>query len=819
MFQHVRYLTRKLARAPLFTATAVVTLAVGIGANAAIFSVINGVLLKPLPFEDPEDLVGVWHRAPGLGFEQVNQAPAMHLTYRADNRVFEDVGIWDNRTVSITGLDEPEQVPALVVNDGFFPILRVRAIHGRLFMAEDDAPGAPETAVLSYGYWQRAFGGDPGAVGRTLSVNSRPRQIIGILPPGFQFARGDAFVYLPVQFDPAQIQTGNFDFQGIARLAPGVTVDQANADVERMIPLAVERFPGGLTLSMLEQARFSPDVHPLIEDFVGDVGGILWVLLGTVGLLLLVACANVANLFLVRAEGRQQEVAIRTAMGAGRGHITRQLLSESVALGILGGIGGLGLAYGGTRLLVRFGPETLPRLQEIGVDPAVLIFTLLVSILAGLVFGLFPVMRLRSLELVAALKEGGRGSSTGKERHRARNSLVVAQVALALVLLVGSGLMFRSFQALRSVDPGFERPDEVLSFRVTLPSAEIPDPDQAALAIEQIQRRLEGIPGVSSVGASFSLPMDGYDSNDAAWIEDFPTPEGQIPPIRRFKWVGGNYFETIERRLVAGRTISWTDIHDRAPVLVITENLAREYWQSPMQALGRRMGTGEPSDIVWREIVGVVADVPDNGIAQGPVATIYYPYVLTGLWDSDLFVQRSMAYAIRTRGRVPDTLLPSVREAVWSVNPNLPLANVRTLRDILDRSMTRTSFTMVLLGIAAAVALLLGTVGIYGVVSYVVSQRTREIGVRMALGAARSDVSRLVLKQGVMLVVAGLAVGLLAALLLTRLMASLLFGVDAADPLTYGLVAAALAVVALAASYVPARRASGVDPVTALRFE
>jgi predicted permease len=598
-----------------------------------------------------------------------------------------------------------------------------------------------------------------------------------------------------------------------------VTLAQANADIGRLIPVSVERFPGGLSLSMLEQAQFGPDVHPLIEDFVGDVGGVLWVLLGTVGLLLLIACANVANLFLVRAEGRQQEVAVRTAMGAGRGRIARQFLLESVVLGVLSGIVGLGLAFAGTQLLVRFGPDNLPRMNQIGVDPAVLGFTFVLSVLAGLIFGLFPVLRLRTLSLVAALKEGGRGSSTGKERHRARNALVVAQVAIAMVLLVGSGLMFRTFQALRQVDPGFERPEEVISFRIALPSAEVPDPEQAAQAIEEIQRRLEQIPGVASVGASFSLPMDGYDSNDAAWIEDAPTPEGQIPPIRRYKWVGGNYFETIERTLVAGRTITWADIHDRTPVVVITENMAREYWDDPSAAIGRRVGSGDPADILWREIVGVVGDVPDDGVSQDLVSTVYFPYVTGQFRGEDLFVQRFMAYAVRSRGPQPTSLLPAIREAVWAVNPNLPVANVRTLEEIFDRSMVRTSFTMVLLGIAAAVALLLGSVGIYGVISYVVSQRTREIGVRMALGADRTDVSRLVLRQGLGLVAAGVGVGLASAFGLTRLMTSLLYGVRAADPLTYALVAVALATVAMLASYLPARRASGVDPVTALRWE
>lgn len=815
----LRHVARRLARAPLFTAVTLVTLGVGIGANTAIFSVVRGVLLKPLPFDDPESLVGVWHTAPGLGFPVINMAPSCYFTYREEGRAFEDIGIWDDTSVSVTGVVEPEQVDALMVTDGTLPLLRVRPVLGRVFSKKDDSPGSPETAMLSYAYWQRKFGGDSGVLGRRLIVDGRARDIIGVLPQSFRFLRSDPALILPMRFNRSEVYIGNFSYQGVARLKPGVTIRQANADVARMIPLMKDKFPlpPGLTLQMLEHARLGPNVRPLKEDAVGDVGKVLWVLMGTVGIVLLIACANVANLLLVRAEGRQQEFAIRTALGADRRDIAGELLFESVSLALLGGALGLALAYTGVRALVAMGPSSIPRLDEIAIDPQVLLFTLGVSLLAGLLFGLIPVFKYARPRVATTLREGGRTLSEGKDRHFARGVLVVSQIALALVLLISSGLMIRTFRALREVNPGFVRPQEVLTLRLSIPSAQVADPERVIRMHDAIRQRIGQVPGVVSVGLTSSVTMDGHDTNDPIFVEEFPQPEGQIPPLRRFKFVSGEYFGAMGNPLLAGRNFTWTDIYNIAPVVLVSESFAREYWKSPGAAIGKRIRESPKSP--WREIVGVVGNEHDNGVSEKVTPIVYWPLLVRDFWDTKLMVRRTLGYTIRSERTGDPTFLPQVRKAVWSVNSNLPVFNVRTLQRIYQRSMARTSFTLVMLGIAAAVALLLGVVGIYGVISYSVSQRTREIGIRMALGAEPADVSRMFVGHGLLLTSIGTALGLGAAVGLTRLMAALLFHVSPLDLVTYSAVSGGLVAVALLASYVPARRATSVDPVEALRIE
>jgi len=655
-----------------------------------------------------------------------------------------------------------------------------------------------------------------------MNIGGAAREIIGVLPRGFRFLEHDPAVYLPYRFDRSSLTVTNFTNPSIARLREGATIEAATADLARLLPVAVEKFPGGLTLEFLEEARGAPLLRPLKEAVVGDVGDVLWVLLGTVGIILLIACANVANLFLVRAEARERELAVRTAIGARQRQITGQYLAESVLLGLLGGAAGLALAYGGLRLLVAIAPADLPRLDEVSLDPVVLSFTLGISILSGVFFGLFPVLRWGHVNLVNALKEGGRGSGVGRERHRTRNALVVGQITLALVLLIGSGLMVRSFQAIRRANPGFRNPEEILVLGVSVPSDVAESPDEIVQTHEAIAHRLAEVPGVTSVGSSSSVTMDGRAGWDPIFVEDFPLPEGQLPPMRRFKWIAAGYFETMGNPIVAGRTLTWAEIYNRARVVLVTENFAREYWSDPAAAIGKRIGTGTAPGS-WRKIIGVVGDVRDDGVTQDPVAIVYWPMLVEDFWSEIRgvapFVALTQFYAIRSPRVGTAGFLREVKEAVWSFLPDRPLTNVQNLETMLRGSTARTSFTLVMLGIAAAVALLLATVGVYGVISYVVSQRTREIGVRIALGAGSSTVTGMVLRQGLLLAVIGVVLGLAAAYGLTRLMESLLFGVSALDPITYATVAVCLMAVALLASYLPARRAARVDPMQALRAE
>jgi predicted permease len=815
----VRHALRRLVKTPVFSLTAVVTLGAAIGANALIFSVVNGVLLKPLPFFEPERLVGVWHVAPGVMPGPLNQAPSTYFIYREEGRSFEDIALWDDGSATVTGHGQPEQVDSLVVTDGLLPLLRVNAAIGRVFSKQDDGPGGPATVMLSHAFWQRAFGGQTSAIGQQLMINGRPHEVIGVLPEGFRFLRYDPAVVTTFRLNRAEVVLGQFNYQGIARLKHGVTIEQANADIARLIPTLLDRFPlpPGLTRTMFEEAKLGPLVRPIEVDVVGDIGKTLWILFGAVGIVLVVACANVANLFLVRAEGRQQELAVRLALGAGTRRVARELLSESLLLGVMGGALGIVLAFAGIRLLRFLQPARLPRLQEITIDPSVLGFTFVMSVIAGVLFGLIPVLKYARPQLADTLKDSSRGSSDGRERHRARNTLVVAQVALAVVLLVGSGLMIRTFLAMRNVAPGFVAPANVLTMRIAIPTGLISDAAQVARTHEQIVRRLEAIHGVQSVGLSSSITMDGSSSSDPIFVEDFPRTDGKLPPLRRFKWIGERYFETMGNPIVAGRGITWDDIHNARPVVVVSENLAREYWRDAGKAVGRRVRESPKSP--WREIVGVVGSERQDGVTQAAPAIVYWPILLKDFWGNAGFVQRGLGYAIRTSRLQSPDFMRDVQQAVWSVNANLPLARVRTLQQIYNESMAQTSFTLVIVGIAAGVTLLLGVVGIYGVIAYVVAQRRREVGIRIALGAHAGAVQRLFLTRGIVITAIGLAVGSLAALATMRLLTAVLFGVSPFDPATYLATVAGLATVALVATWLPARQATTVDPAIVLRGE
>ena len=804
---------------PLFTTIAVGTLAIGIGANAAVFSVVEGVLIKPLPFPDSGELVDVNHSAPGVGVASTGSSPFLHFTYHNESTTLQDVGLWRGDTSSITGRGEPEEVEEIDVTHRVLPALGVQPFLGRWFSERDDTPDSPATVILTYGYWKTKFGGDPAAVGQALLVDGRPRDIIGVMPERFRFLNRKPALILPLRLDPNKTFLGNFSYQGLARLKKGVTIEQATADVARMIPIAMARYPAfpGFSAKMFEEARLAPALKPLKEAFVGEIGGVLWVLMGTIGLVLLIACANVANLLLVRAEGRQQELAIRAALGAGTRHIVRELLSESVTLGVLGGVAGIGLAYAALRALVAVAPASLPRLDEIGIDAVVLAFTFLISIAAGLLFGAVPVIKYVGPGLVGALRGGGRTASESRERHRARNTLVVVQVALALVLLVGSGLMIRTFQALRRVDPGLVRPAELQTLRIGIPRTQVSDLVDVVRTEQAIAEKIAAIAGVSSVAMSSYAPMSGNDWRDPIFADDRVYPEGQIPPLRHYKFISPGLLKTTGNRVVAGRDFTWTDVYEKRPVVLVSETLARELWREPGAALGRRIRENTKGE--WREVVGVVSDERDDGVDQKAPAIVMWPLLMAKFEGDDLFAQRSLTYFVRSSRTGSSGFLAEIGRAVWSVNPNLPLASVRTQQELLDRSMARTSFALVMLAIAGGMALLLGVAGVYGVISYAVSQRTREIGIRIALGARSGEVTRMFVAQGLRLASIGVACGLVAAVALTRLITSMLFDVKAIDPITYGAVAFGLAGAAALASTVPALHASSVDPVDALRAE
>jgi len=806
-------------RSPLFTIVTLITIGVGVGANTAIFSVINGILLKPLPYHDPERLVSVWQSAPALNLPEMNLSPSDYFTFREENRAFEQFGMWDNDNVTVTGFSSPEQLPGIDVTEGTLNALGIQPALGRLFTASDDSPESPETVMLSYGYWQRRFGGDRSAIGQQIRMDGKSKQIIGVLPQNFRFLETKPDVIQPMRLNRSKTTLGNFSYQGIARLKPGVSLAQANADVARMIPMVNTRFPAppGFSAKIFEEVKILPNVRPLKQDVVGDLGKVLWVLMGSIGVVLLIACANVANLLLVRTEGRQQELAIRAALGAGTREVAHEILTESVLLGVLGGTVGLGLAYWALQLLVKIAPSRLPRLDSISIDPLAMLFTLGISLVAGILFGLIPVIKYASPSVMPALRAGGRSLSQSKEALRVRNALVVLQTALAVVLLISSGLMIRTFQTLRHVQPGFGDPTKLQTLRVYVPEAQVKEPERVIAMFQEIQRKLSALPGVGSTAFANSVPTDNNNSTDLLYAEDRTYREGQLPPLRRFKFVAPGFFETMGIPLVAGRDYTWTDITERRPVTMISENLAREMWHDARGALGKRIREGMKDE--WREIIGVTGDVRMDGPDQKTPAVVYWPVLLSNFWGQPVFLQRGVNFVVRSDRSGSESFLKEAREAVWSVNREVPLARVRTMEEIYRGSMARSSFTLVMLAIAGGMALLLGIVGIYGVISYSVLQRTREIGIRLALGSPRATLQAMIVRHGLFVAGIGVVLGLAAAAGLTRFLVSLLFEISPVDPLTYAAVSVVLLAAAAAASYIPAHRASSINPVEALRAE
>ena len=817
----IRYALRKLLRSPGFTAIAVVTLALGIGAASAVFAVINSVLIKPLPYAEPDSLVAIWHVAPGIdGMGDVQMSAAQFVTYREQSRVFEQIGVWSTGLGIVTGTGEPEEVRRLTVSHGTLQALGIQPAFGRWFTQQEDSAGSPAIVLLTHEYWRRRFAGDRGVIGRTLTVDEVPRQVIGVMPAGFRILDTQADVILPMRFDRQSLRLGQFIFQSLARLRPGITLEAANADIARMIPIWLTSWPeaGPGLAKALENARLAPTLRPLKEDVVGHVGPVLWVVTGTIGMVLLIACANVANLLLVSLEGRRHEFGVRVALGASRLRISSELLTESVTLSLLAGVLALVVASSAIQLLVTIAPATVPRLHEIAIDSTVLIFTAVTALTAGLVLGLLSVWKHSVPHVGVALSSASRTASHGRDRHHSRHALVIGQIALSLVLLVCAGLMMRTFTALRSVNPGFSQPHEVQLMRINVPAAQFREPEQAFQVQKRVRDQIAAIPGVRAVSFASSAPMeDTYDNHDVFLSQDRTYREGQIPPVRRHELIAPGFFTTNGSSFIAGRDLTWDDIERQRPVAIVSESLAREMWHTPSSALGKRVR--EHPGAQWREVVGVVSDIYEDGVEKGPSSTVYWPLLKRNEYVGRVTLQRSVTYTIRSSRAGTESFLNEVRAAVWMVVPSVPVAQIRTLQDVYDGSMVRTSFTLIMLTIAAGMALILGSVGVYGALAFAVTQRTREIGVRAALGAESRVLKATFVRAGLTLAFAGVAVGLPVAVMATRLMDALLFGVTHIDPTTYGAVSLTLLTTAALASYIPARRAARLDPLVALRYE
>jgi predicted permease len=823
LFEQVRPVFRRLGKAPIFTTITLITLAVGIGANTVIFSVVEGILLKPLDYPHPEQLVGVWHKAPGIGLQKLPSAQYLYYTYRDQNKTLDDIGMYKSYSMSVTGEGQPQHVHVFQVTEGLLPMLGVKPALGHLFTRNDDSPNAPQTVLITNGYWLQRFGGSPSAIGSNIIADGKSREIIGVLPKNFQILdEEDAAFVLPMQWDRSKVQLGNFDGTSLARLKPGVTLSQAQADLNRLVSVANKSFPAptGFSTALFEKAQLQTSLHPLKQDVIGDVGNVLWVLMGSIAIVLLVACANVANLLLVRVEGRRQELAVRSALGAGRARIASEILFESMALGVGGSILGLGLAYGALRVLLAMAPTGLPRLREISIDVPVLLFTLALALLVGLVIGLIPVLKFAGLSLNTYLREGGRAQSQGRERHHARKTLVVVQVALALVLLICSGLMIRTFIALSRVSPGFTDPASLEAFALYIPPAQLPNTDLSRVVHMQQEMRdkIAAIPGVASVAFSTVIPMNGSGMFNPLFAQDHTYKEGELPPIRRFKFISPGFFSTMGTPMVAGRDITWDDTFQKRHVAIVNESLARDSWQTPLNALGKRVRVGTVDE--WAEVVGVAADTRDDGVDKPAPPSVCWPVFLERFQGNQKeIINRTVWFVIRSNRAGSAAFMNEVQQAVWSVDADLPLAKPTTLGRLFTRSMARTSFTLVMLSVAGGMALLLGIIGIYGVISYAVSQRTREIGIRMALGAQRNELIGMFVRQGLGLAAAGVVLGLTAAFMAMRLMSSLLFNVSPVDPGTYLVMTVLILGIAWLACYLPSRRAAAVEPVLALRAE
>lgn len=809
-FRDIRYGGRALLRAPGFTIVATLTLALGIGATTAMFSIVNGILLRPLPYREQDRLIELVHEARGARIYRVLASPAVYFGYRDHSRTFEAVGLWDwdGSPVTVTGVGEPESVRSVEVTHEVLGMLGATPALGRTFSSSDDVPGAASTAVISHTYWQRRFGGaDP--IGRTLVVDGVAREIIGILPDWFRFFDYPADMFYPMQLVRSEAGFPQGDGRGLARLKPGITLEQANADVRRMIPLVNAEF--GRPGPAFDRMQFRPNLRPLKEMVVGNLGETLWLLMGTIGLLLLIACANVANLVLVRTQSRGPELSVRTALGARWSDLARVVFTENAILGLAGGVVGVAIAYFSLPYLLTLGGDNLPYIMTVRIDFTVLLAAVAISALATFVFAFIPILRFaRPRMRLAGSLHSARAVGEGHEGNRARQMLLVAQVALALVLLIGCGLMIRTFVTLRQVDPGFQDPSSVQTFQLTLPTSTAdpgPEPGPIIRMQHTIADRLATVPGVQSAAftsANDGLPLDGDGRSSQIFVEGKIVGD-TLPRPKEIQFASPRFFETMMTPLVAGRAFEWGDVYQRRPVALVSDNFARAEWGSAAVAIGKRIGLRQTGP--WLDVVGVVKDVRHNGLNEPAPETVILPPI----------ARETATFVVRSERAGTSGFLGELRRAVWSVNGNLSLASVQTLGEMYERSMARTSMTLKLLAITGVLALVLGLVGIYGVVSYAVAQRQREIGIRIALGAGYGEVRRMFVRNALALVAVGVGIGLPTAAVLTRLMESQLFGISPLDPATHLAVAVVLVLAAGLASYISARRASALDPVEVLK--
>jgi len=808
--QDLSYTLRQLVARPSFSAILLLTLTVGIGATTAVFSVVEGVLLRPLPFPEPDRLTVVWTQFPSMDLMEFPASWPEYEDYRSQSSSYEEMGLWGTTERTLTGETDPERLDVAYFTWTMFPVLEVEPRLGRVFTADEDRDGYDGVVVLSYGLWERRFASDPGIVGQSIQMDGNAVTVLGVMPWGFDFPNSDVDAWIPVGIDPTNPPGRASHFGRIlGRLAPGITLTQAKAELRGL----TQRWQDDESLEHTWHLDFHPAfLRPLHQEMVGDIQTALIVLLGAVGIVLLIACVNVANLLLVRGEGRMKEISIRAAVGAGRGRIIRQLMTESLVTALLGGAAGLGLAYAGVKGLLALAPPGLPRANEIGLDPAVMAFAASVTIFSGLFFGLAPAFQMLRMDVQGNLRDEGRGGTVGVRRFRARQLLVVGQTALAVVLLIGAGLLLQSFVRLRSVDPGFSS-DDVLAFNLSLPNSIYPENQTVTGFYRELIPRLESLPGVEEAGLVFTPPLTGSLPPNDIEIENRSVTEEDGPPLNAdIQMVSAGYFDIMRIPLLQGRVFDQTDREDSEAVAVVDDVLARRFWENPSDALGERI---RQPGTEWARIVGIVGGVRQEDLSQEPRGQLYLLHAQTGrVWST----RRAMTVLLRT-GVTPTSLVPGVRRQVKAMDPNLPVYAVTTMERNLAESTARERFTMFLQLLFAGVALLLAVVGIYGVLSYSVAQRAREIGIRMALGAERGGIVRLVVRQGMVLVGIALTLGLLGALATGSVLASLLYQVSPRDPITYGAVTLTLGLAALLACWFPARRASAVDPQAALRSE